>query len=1090
MLARLDGLGLDDLYLTVDPQATWRSTIARRLFAALSLEQHPLDVTRIERVQEALKVRRNQLADYVAGLHERRERWDASAYDALHALSRLTAVRGGPTTTVRLDPEVAAGLTADRRAEAAAELTRAALLGAFSVRPTQTPWYNATLATAEATHRAFETASRLVVDGLPRLRERIVDVAEQTGLNPAKTVAEWASQLDMLAGIRTTLDVFTPEVFERSVEDMVIATATRAWRSEHSVQMSGRERRRLERVARELVRPGRPVDDLHAALSDVSAQRRKWQAEAGPGTWPKLPTGLAQAEREYEALRTDLATLEAALVTTPAGGNLAETKLDDLEIRLSRLVADEDALAHLPERNALLGVLRRRGLGDLLDDLQARHVPAPLVADELNLAWWTTAFEQILSEDPALAGYDGATLATIARQFRDLDRYHVNSRAAALRADVVAAIAERLSAAPESGQDLFTDLGDNRLRSYREAVTRYPDLVRYLRPVLVCPPAAVAGLLPPSRTEDLVVFDAAETIPVDLALAAIARGQQIVALGGLHPRPGTAAEALSAVLPQVTLPTQPATRDPYLSAFLADHGLGERTYVGPQSHAQPLLTFDVVIGTGTPNPATGLVDSSDEEVQHVLGLIIDHALTQPGDSLGVVTISDVHATQIRNAVTEAVRENPALTQFFDPASAEPFVVTALTDVAGLQRDRIVFTLGLAKTPHGRLLHRFGPVGEPGGDGLLLTALAATRHQLAVVTSFTADELDVERLRPGGPVLLHAFLTFAQLRAQGATIAAGDTVPRRPDRMMLDLGARLEARGLRVEVDYGITGSPRIPLAVGYPDEPELLVAVITDDAAYVAEPAVRVRDRLVAQSLERLGWTVVQVWSAAVFLDPEAEADAIVQVAHELYERLLAQRPAVVPVPPSQPEPVEEEPDDIVIAEASVEVMLAGEADPEKLAEQAGPVEQESPAGQEVPVEQESLTEQDGLAEQESSAEGVADQEGPAEDKTEEIAEQVIPPEQETPAEQIIPPRPRPDIEPGLPITSYGASQIDALAQWIVRTGEWTEETLLNALRTELGLTRRGAREDAVLRASVRRILGPDASDATDTSDASDATDA
>ena len=45
-------------------------------------------------------------------------------------------------------------------------------------------------------------------------------------------------------------------------------------------------------------------------------------------------------------------------------------------------------------------------------------------------------------------------------------------------------------------------------------------------------------------------------------------------------------------------------------------------------------------------------------------------------------------------------------------------------------------------------------------------------------------------------------------------------------------------------------------------------------------------------------------------------------------------------------------------------------------------------------------------------------------------------------------------------------------------------------LRTELGLTRRGAREDAVLRASVRRILGPDASDATDTSDASDATDA
>ncbi|WNB85109.1 hypothetical protein [Cellulomonas sp. ATA003] len=94
--------------------------------------------------------------------------------------------------------------------------------------------------------------------------------------------------------------------------------------------------------------------------------------------------------------------------------------------------------------------------------------------------------------------------------------------------------------------------------------------------------------------------------------------------------------------------------------------------------------------------------------------------------------------------------------------------------------------------------------------------------------------------------------------------------------MTDLAERLWRAGLTVQVGYGVAGSARIPLAVGHPDLPdEMLVAVLTDDESYVAEPSVRVRDRQVPQRLERLGWTVVQVWSAAAFLDPQAEADAI-----------------------------------------------------------------------------------------------------------------------------------------------------------------------------------------------------------------------
>ncbi len=94
--------------------------------------------------------------------------------------------------------------------------------------------------------------------------------------------------------------------------------------------------------------------------------------------------------------------------------------------------------------------------------------------------------------------------------------------------------------------------------------------------------------------------------------------------------------------------------------------------------------------------------------------------------------------------------------------------------------------------------------------------------------------------------------------------------------MLDLAERLWRAGLVVETDYGIGDGDRIPLVVGHPDLPgELLVAVLTDDAAYVAERSVRVRDRQVAERLERIGWTVAQVWSAAAFLDPAKEAERI-----------------------------------------------------------------------------------------------------------------------------------------------------------------------------------------------------------------------
>ncbi len=243
-----------------------------------------------------------------------------------------------------------------------------------------------------------------------------------------------------------------------------------------------------------------------------------------------------------------------------------------------------------------------------------------------------------------------------------------------------------------------------------------------------------------------------------------------------------------------------------------------------------------------PDTASGAVESTQAEVDRVVEVAIEHALTRPDESLAIVTVTPLHADRIRDALLVEVRQNPALAGFFSGARAEPVVVADVSGVAGLVRDTIVLSVGFGRTPHGRVLHRFGILNTPGAEAMLLDAVGATRRRLHVVSCFTAGDLDPERLRGAGARLLAEVLDLAEQRSGAAdqvTLGNGVDLGGSPDRLVLDLAERLWRAGLVVETDYGIGDGDRIPLVVGHPDLPgELLVAVLTDDAAYVAERSV------------------------------------------------------------------------------------------------------------------------------------------------------------------------------------------------------------------------------------------------------------
>ncbi|GEK19114.1 hypothetical protein [Cellulomonas persica] len=876
---RLAAHGLHDLLLDIAPEAGWRTAAARRLLGAMTMESPVVDVRGVQALRSDLVGHREALRAYVTGLHVAREPFGVSAYDALQHLARLTSTRPAPHTTVRLAPEVAGVLGDATRTRLAADLRRAGELGAYSVRPGDTPWYGADLRTHADADVARRRLARLLDDTLPRLAERAVQVDTETGLVPAESVDAWGEQLRMLDGVRASLDLFLPIVFERTAADLVAATATKEWRAERGIAMGYWLRRRLRRQARDMVRPGRPVADLHSALQQVQERREIWQTHCPSGGWPRLPEGLEILESEYREVREDLEALDAVLASTPGGAGLCTVPLDALTERLSRLRATQDALETLPDRTGLLHTLRAAGLGDLVDDLAERRVAPQAAPAELELAWWSTVIEQILAQDPALAGYDGETLGAMTARYAELDRQHVASLAPPIRSAVAAQVGAVLRRHREQAEELFAELVEERITSLRDTFSRYPDVVRRLRPVLVASPMLVPQVLPASRTVDLVVLGAAAHLPTEVALAAIARGRQVVVVGDARCASGSAVRELATVLPRATLRADSVARDPYLTTFLAEHGYGDALVATPLPTSRPLVRLEVVDGTGMPNPTSGIVETTTAEVAHTVELVLEHVMSRPEESLAVVTVTPAHAEAVREAVLDEVRTNPALAAFFDPARPEPFVVTDLTGVAGLRREAVILSLGLGRTPHRRVLHTFGALSGPGGAALLLDTLGSTRHRLVVVSCFGADDLDTERLRGDGPRLLHDLLTFAAERGTGQTAPASHAVD--PDRLLVDLAERLWRHGLIVELDYGVPGGQRIPMVVGHPSLPgRMLVAVLTDDEAYVAEPSVRVRERLTADRLERLGWTVVRVWSAAAFLDPEAEVDRIRRYVH------------------------------------------------------------------------------------------------------------------------------------------------------------------------------------------------------------------
>ena len=901
-------------------------------------------------VDEALVRLRSVLIDYREALSHTDGALGVSVLDCVAELSRLALLPHPPTTTARLSPQAVQALAGDR-ARVAATMVEAARLGEFRYGPGDSPWYGAQFAAGEDAVRAHLLAKKLYGESLPRLLVRANELIGSTRMRPFTTVAELGIYLRLLSDLRDTLDKFEPSVFDRSLSELIVATAPRR----DAPEMSGANRRRLKKLAREYVRPGMHVSDLHEALTAIQQQRILWQRYVAAGVTPEVPTGISDVQVAWQQVAADLAELDAPLGRTDPATQLAALPLHQLDELLEQLAAESDVLNNLQERSALMQQLRTLDLDGLIADLSARHVPEEQVAAELELAWWRSALDGMLAQDRALLGAKTDVLQRLEADFRLVDEAHQQGSAGQLAWQLAESWRIGIIDWPEEAEGLKQLITSGALSS--ETLQRVaPHLSRTIAPVWLATPYEVDRVSDTMPVDVVVLVDAGATTIAE-NVGAIRRARQVIAFGdpvtqtpaefriGLdevddapvaiaYPSPrampvsreadadadadavegdaadevaGTAAEPADGLAaetaaergvetPTSETPDAGATEDapdlharsafaqlasvlPVLSLTRSYRAGGEdlaelvnRRFYGGRIDALPWagsflghgsLSLDYIEnGTGLPDPTTGAVESVDAEVARVVELVIDHAETRPRESLMVVTASEKHAVRVMDAVLAAMATNTALSEFVLGERAEPFAALPVERAVAHSRDRVVFSIGYGRTPHGRVLSDFGALGLPGGERLLAVAMTRARRSLVIVTCVEPADLDEQRMQ-------HGAVALAELLGEIASRRAEPPLPDDSDPMLVDLSRRLEARGLRVAL--GHRGKLGLVAANGG-------MCVVVDTDAVLTGRSLREALRLRPEVLRRLGWHYARVHAFELFTDPDAVADRIARM--------------------------------------------------------------------------------------------------------------------------------------------------------------------------------------------------------------------
>lgn len=936
VMNRLSERGLADLVLDLHDGVASKRKLAQDLAKALA-DASSIGLPDVAELHQNLVRRRADLVRHNDSLHSRRQPWGISVYEAQ---SRSIAVPDTFRSQLRLRGPALEALGTEAYDQARQALRAYTNLGGLRLSPASSPWAQAlaagTIPTPTEAQAALNAASGVSGHTWPQTSARLSHLLAECGLRAPQDVATWANALALLDGVAATLNLFDPAVYSLPLDQLAtaMAPATKGG-SRFFGSMFNSAYRAAKKQLRSTLKAGVkvPSAQLLKAVTAAAGQAAQWAQVSTDGGSPRLPTDLAGAEGAYGQLCNELRALGAYV----GAADLDRVTTDSLTERLAALAGDTETLGRLPELTQLRASLWRYQLGPLVEELTARNLDVDGALAALESVWVASILEHVTVNDPAIGTFDGTAAGRNVAEFTDADKAHIASGPQRVRR----AVAERITAVrdqfPQQSQLVVNQA--SRMRKFtpmRDLYQAAPDVLGALKPCWAMSPLVVSQLLPMTRCFDVAIFDEASQVTPQDAAGVIARAERVVVAGDPKQLPPTSffapsgggvddeeAEAaldasllsdvesvldqMAALLPPPagtrTLGWHYRSRDERLIAFsnaqesLYDYGM--TTFPGTGID-DPIRHVHVPWRAGRP----GEEDSAADEVNAIVELVAEHARAHPGESLGVIAMGIKHANRIEETLRRARQEDDILDAFFtgqasSAALTEPLFVKNLERVQGDERDSIILTIGYTKGADGRMMYRFGPLNNAGGERRLNVAVTRARRRMTVVSSFTSTDLDPTKLRAEGARMLGRYLAYAESGGTNLGEAAKDKPDLNP--FERDVEAQLTKAGIPLVAQWGCSGY-WIDYVAQHPAQPgRMVLAIECDGVTYHSSATARDRDRLRQEHLERLGWRFHRIWSTEWFRHRDAEIQRAVAAYHTAVALADTARPAAAPDEVAEP---------------------------------------------------------------------------------------------------------------------------------------------------------------------------------------------
>jgi REase_MTES_1575/AAA domain/Protein of unknown function (DUF3320) len=484
----------------------------------------------------------------------------------------------------------------------------------------------------------------------------------------------------------------------------------------------------------------------------------------------------------------------------------------------------------------------------------------------------------------------------------------------------------------------------------RQLAERMPNALRRLMPCLMMSPLSVAQYLPANAKHfDLVIFDEASQIPTWDAIGVIGRGRQVIVVGDPKQLPPTRFferqmpgvdgdavevevedlesildECLGAGVPSFELKWHYRSRHESLIAFSNQAYYGGRlvTFPAPVTEDKAVTFRHIPDGVyARAGARTNQIEAralTAEVVTMLRGMLT-------GDrrrSIGIVTFNAEQQSLIENLLDDARRQDPRLETFFSEEDcSEPLLIKNLESVQGEERDVMMFSLTYGPDQTGRVAMNFGPLNQAGGERRLNVAITRAREALIVFGSLRSDHIDLSRTSAVGVAHLKQFLDFATHGARAFARAATGPLGDHESPFEAAVAERLSAKGWVLHPQIGVSGF-RIDLGVVHPDASGAFLAGIEcDGATYHRGATARDRDRLRQVILERLGWSILRIWSTDWWTNAARECNrlhAALQAALEATRDQTASpdsgKPFLAPAEKGDENPVDDDDSDVATA--------------------------------------------------------------------------------------------------------------------------------------------------------------------------------